>query len=344
MTKRKSKSKGIGPVANAAAYGNMLKQAKASKRSRRRRNRRARGAPAMSQGNTSKSRRRRGRKGAGGADFAVSDGLNTGRVVINNDSIVDQFVMRREKIMNINGSTGFVNQSLYINPGNTLMFPIFSGIAAKYECYRIRKLRFLFETEAYTASGSNQGAGKNIMVTNYDVSDAAFIDDTSAENYCGAVKGAPYARMVHQVNSKKGDKRGFNPLTTFFVNPSANLAAPATDSSQSKFYDVGLFQFITNSQVGSAEIGELYVEYSFEMIRPKQQLNSLGINAVSAHITEGAATTATAAAPLGTTGGILKAGSTLPSVAKFAQRLRWAAYGSVTRGQSTAKWRIPSGN
>jgi len=82
------------------------------------------------------------------------------------------------------------------------------------------------------------------------------------------------------------------PLKTYFVNSSANLIAPTSDSTNNKFYDLGLFQLCTQGNASSsAEIGELYVTYSFTMIRPKQQTPA-GQNFLSSHWIGASQTTA----------------------------------------------------
>jgi len=177
-------------------------------------------------------------------------------------------------------------------------------------------LVFSYETEAYTASGSNVSAGKVILATNYDPSDAAFTTDQQMEDYSNSDRGAPYCEIVHDVLG--GDHSLKNePLKNYFVNSSANTQAPTGDSSQGKFYTIGNFQLgCQGNASASAEIGELYVTYSFTMIRPKQQ-TPLGQNLVCAHVVEGAAATAAAAgsAFLGTTAGLVRSGSTLNVVA-----------------------------
>jgi hypothetical protein len=258
-----------------------------------------------------------------GKNYTATDGLNRSRVVTNNSAIEDHFSRRREKIADINGSTSAfaIQQALYLNPGNSVLFPIFAQIAAVYEEFRTHHLRFTLETEAYTASGTSQSAGIACMATNADPDDSQFASLTEMENYYGSTKGPPYATvMVHDVLAAHRGRKGGNrqggdlALNNYFVYPSANLSAPS--SSTSKFYDIGLFQLAVANMVGSGIIGELYVEYEFTMIRPKQAAPGSVLSALVAHIEEGVAGTATASSSqfLGTTGGVLRSGSTLKSV------------------------------
>jgi len=249
------------------------------------------------------------------SEMLVSDGLNKALQMHNSASIVDRFPRRMEKVADIvPTSTSFaVFLALYLNPGNSVLFPIFSQIAATYEQFRCRFLKFHYVTEAYTASGSNVSAGKIIMATNADPNDYQFANATQMENYAGADRSAPFSSFCHDViNSLKVNRT--MPLKEYFVNPGANTSAPSNDSTD-KFFDMGLFQFATSGLPStSVEYGELYVEFEFDMIRPKQQ-TPLGQSLLSSHLVSSAASTATAAAPLGITGGVLKSGSNIPIVA-----------------------------
>jgi hypothetical protein len=241
-----------------------------------------------------KGRRQAGR-GGGNAAYnsarygsgmrTVTDGISIMKTIHNGSVIEDTFSIRREKIINVVGSVGStlnIASQLYINPGNTLLFPIFSQIAATYEQYRVNTLVFSYETEAYAASGSAVSAGKVILATNYDPADSNFSTDTQMENYFNSDRGAPYCEIVHDV--LMGDHALRNePLKDYFVNSSTNLIAPVADSTANKFYDLGNFQLGTQGNVdATSEIGELYVTYSFTMIRPKQQ-TPLGQNFLTSH-------------------------------------------------------------
>jgi len=253
----------------------------------------------MGKGGKKRKRKRANAKSSSGhpgvMDYGTSDGLSKSTVIVNNSTIEDTFQLRREKVANVLGTTGLSapNLQFFINPGNTILFPIFSQIAATYEEYRLKVLKFEYVTEAYTASGTNVSAGKVILATNFDPDDANFTTDTQAENYAGSVKGTAYSQMSHDVvahgrKRHKGGMRDFS-CNNYFVSSSANVLSPVTGAA--KFYDVGNFQLITNGNASTAEIGELYVTYQFVMIRPKQQ-TPIGQNALTAHYNGSGGTTA----------------------------------------------------
>jgi len=242
------------------------KRSKAAKRQRR-----ALGGTPAREGRMNVAYRKA--KSMGGMRSAT-DGISIMKTIHNSSVIEDHFSVRREKVANIIGTTNTTlntNLALYLNPGNSVLFPIFSQIAATYEQFRVNELIFSYETEAYAASGTNVSAGKVILATNYDPADSNFSTDTQMENYFNSDRGAPFCEVIHDV--LLGDHAlKDEPLKTYFVNSSANLIAPTSDSTNNKFYDLGLFQLCTQGNASSsAEIGELYVTYSFTMIRPKQQ-------------------------------------------------------------------------
>lgn len=254
---------------------------------------------------------------------SVTDGVNVGMVWRNSNQVRDHFQRRFEKVADIApGSTAYsVILSFFLNPGNSVLFPVFSQIASTYEEYICHCLRFWYRGEEYMASGTNVSAGIVAMVTNMDPDDSQFTNISQLENYEGSVSGPPFAgHFVHDVavahktrgrNRTKGDALSLN---QYFVFSSANIAAPT--GQMAKFFDMGQFQCAVNGCQAATPAGELWVEHEWTLIRRKQE-TPIGQQALYAHLVESPAATAAAAgsAFLGTTGGILRAGSTIPIVA-----------------------------
>jgi len=193
-----------------------------------------------------------------------------------------------------------------------VLFPLFSNTAINYEEYICHFLEFRVATEAYTSVATTASAGKVIMSTNFDINDPLFTSDTQMENYQGMRKAPPFRSFKHDVIHAHKKRKGSNlSLNNYFVYSSANSSGPNGNGAD-KFYDMGLFQLATQNNAVTTEIGELYVTYEFTMIRPKQQ--AAGADLLVAHLVESPAASATAAAPLGTGGGTLRSGSTIPVV------------------------------
>jgi len=272
--------------------------------------------------------------------MVVTDGLNKALQMHNNSMIIDRFPRRMEKVTDLSFSSpgAFSNTfNYYLNPGNSLLFPIFSQIAAVYEQFRCRFLRFHYVSEEYTASGTAVSAGKVIMATNADPDDPPFNAATPMENYIGSDRTAPFSSMTHDALSplsKVKNRRGgaYMPLNEYFVNSSGNTPAPIDQPA--KFYDMGLFQLAASGMPFAAanlEIGELYVEYEFDLIRPRE-LARIGANLNASHVTEYPYGTASATNPVGTSNtGTIKTGSNIQintSISGSTQRFWWANPGN----------------
>jgi len=256
----------------------------------------------------------------------VSDGINMGSVWKNTTAERVRFPMAREKFSDLN-SVGTALQTLvqqYINPGNSELFPIFSKIAQNYEQYECNHLRVLYRTEEYTASGSAVSAGLGCLATNFDPDAPNFSTFTQAENYEHSISGAPFSGIVvhdileeHRARFGNRSKRavgGDLSLNNYYVNYSPNQLAPG--STPAKFYDMGNFQFLVNgTQAGL--IGELWIEYSFTLIR---RLQSPGApQGGVAHWSGIAATTAN------NLNGVLQPGFTLPNITMTAATITFPA-------------------
>jgi hypothetical protein len=208
----------------------------------------------------------------------VSDGVNVGSVWKNTTAERVTFPMAREKFSDLT-STGTTLQTLaqlVINPGNRQLFPIFSEIAKNYEQYECNHLKILYRTEEYMASGSVVSAGLACLATNFDPDAANFATFTQAENYEHSISGAPFSGIIehdilaeHKKRFGKHNRGGSDlSLLNYFVNYSQNLLAPGTQPA--KFFDMGNFQCLVNGTQAGV-IGELWIEYSFTLIRRLQQ-------------------------------------------------------------------------
>jgi hypothetical protein len=163
----------------------------------------------------------------------------------------------------------------YVNPGNTELFPIFSKIAQNYEQFECNHLKVFYRTEEYMASGSVVSAGLCCLATNFDPDAANFATFTQAENYEHSISGAPFSGIIeHDILGEHKKrfgtaKRGGNDLSlnNYFVNYAPNQLAPG--ATPAKFYDMGNLQVLVNGTQAGV-IGELWIEYSFTLIRRLQ--------------------------------------------------------------------------
>lgn len=247
--------------------------------------------------------RRRNRRGADGMSIPksvsmVSDGINTGSVWRNRAVERVTFPVAFEKVADINTTaTAFtIIKQFYLNPGNSLLHPIFSQIANVYEEFIPNVFRFWWRGEAYAATGTTTSAGIIVMATNFDPDDGNFSGVDQMENYEHSVSGPPFTGvMCHDVLEARKVKGKDLAMNNYFVYSSANQETPLTGAG--KFYDFGNFQLASNGTQTASPAGELWVEYSYTMIRRKQQ-TPIGQGNIAAHYIS--TSTSTAAAPFGT--------------------------------------------
>jgi len=253
-----------------------------------------------------KSRKSRGNAGGMGPQYSAP--VSTGRIMTNVMPRATR-ISHRESLGPVTSTgTGFtVLFNLPVNPAQSGSFPWLSNIAQQYETYSPRKgkkkgkrlhaIRYL-----YTPSCSTATAGTVCMATNYDATEAAFSSLVQMENYRGASRCSTWEEMSHDLEVDA--MRDYN---RHYCRPGA---APA--STDIKTYDVGNFQLAV-SGVAAGQIGELFVEYDIDLFDPRVQV-PIGQSLPMAHIVSGAAGTATAAAPLGSTAAVIRAGSNIPGL------------------------------
>jgi hypothetical protein len=242
-------------------------------------------------------------KGARGNDTSMSmvtDGVNVGSIFKNTTAETVTFKTCREKFMDLVSPDTDFHQllQLYINPGNSILFPIFSNIARNYEQYKCDHLKIFYRTKEYMASGSNVSAGLVGLGTNFDPDAPNFGSLTELENYEHATSGPPFAGLIeHDIlahhkkrfgSAGRGNSNDLS-LNNYFVNYSENNIAPG--ATPAKFYDMGNFQTVIDGcQAG--KIGELWIEYRFTMIRRLQYSGSSTLFTYHGQVSPGSANAA----------------------------------------------------
>jgi hypothetical protein len=195
---------------------------------------------------------------------------------------------RSEFLADVVGSVGFANSTINIpiNPGLSASFAWLSQIAPAYEFYRFSYLAYEYRsTSGEVVSGNNPAIGKVVLATNYDVLDVPFEDKREIENYEGNASGAPNQPIIRHVVNTNGKRMGqVLPYTERYVRSGAVPSnSPLGGSGDPHAYDIGLFQLATSGMPADGNvIGELWVTYEIDLIKPKQ--NNLSTVARSTHV------------------------------------------------------------
>lgn len=204
----------------------------------------------------------------------------------------DLIFTHAEYVADVISSTAFSSTTYLINPGNPLLFPWLSQLAALYELYEMDGLVFEFRpTSATSVATSNPGMGVVMMATEYDVYDAGFGNKREMDSAEYASSGLPYERFVHPVECDP--RRGVT--RSNYVLPGVTVVAGVSGDARLDF--LGAFTIATQGQqTGGAAIGELWVSYKIRLSRPILESNLLTVP-FTQHVS-GTASASNSAAPV----------------------------------------------
>lgn len=180
-------------------------------------------------------------------------------------------VKHREYIGDVTSSTIFQIQNFYINPGLGSSFPWLCSVASNYECYRIKGMLFEYKSMSANALNSvNTALGTVIMATQYNAADANFISKQQMENYEYAQSCKPSESMLHYIECERGSM----PLSELYIR--TGVLGP---NQSNQLYDIGEFFIGTQGmQQAGINIGELWVTYDIELLKPKLTNGQYGLN------------------------------------------------------------------
>jgi len=177
-------------------------------------------------------------------------------------------VRHREYICDITGSTGFAISQYPINPGCINTFPWLAGSAEGYEQYRVRGMIFEFHSTSATAVGStNTALGTVIMATEYNSNLPAFTNKLQMENHEYATTTCPDHSAIHPIECA----RGRTVLDELYVRSTISATGGTTvypASYNPLLYDLGQFYIATYGMQAASVIGELWVSYEIEFLKP----------------------------------------------------------------------------
>jgi len=169
-------------------------------------------------------------------------------------------IRHREYVTDIIGSTTFSVAAYAINPGSKTLFPWLSGIAQSYQQYRIHGMVFYFNsTSADALNSTNTALGTVIMATNYDVNEPPYTGkpEMQAAYFSNAFK--PSEDGIHAVECDPHER----PIDVMYIDHLGE------GDDESIVYDHGLFQLATQGMQAAANIGQLWVSYDLELLKPR---------------------------------------------------------------------------
>lgn len=203
-------------------------------------------------------------------------------------------IKHKEFLGDIPSSQIFLVASLPINPGIQGTFPWLAQIAENFEEWRPKKIKFVYRSmssNAVVAQQGNSSLGTIIMATEYNPGNPPFGNKQQMEAYQGAQSRDPSLSFKHYIQCKGTH----NPLDIFYIR---NGDVPG----DRRFFDLGNFQIATTGMGASdVTLGELWVEYEIELLKPRLiTSNALSNNPSADHFTITGDNTITNQAPFGT--------------------------------------------
>lgn len=163
-------------------------------------------------------------------------------------------IRHREYVGTVSNSTSFTCTSYAVNPGLSNVFPWLSNIAANYDKYRFRSLRF-----DYVPAVSTSTSGRITLAFNYNAGDNSPTSKQQVFSIAPNAEQAVWAELSLPVP--------VIPETLY----TREYLVPGSDI---KTFDMGQLLVATDLGSSSATIGEMYVEYEVVLMKPHPQFVS----------------------------------------------------------------------
>jgi len=148
-----------------------------------------------------------------------------------------------------------------LNPGISDTFKWLSTVAMSFEEYDFLELTFIYTPASGAAVASSSAAvGVVPMATDYNANNPPFASKVVMESYEGSNSTPPFASCKHVVKCK----RGRNVLDSLYTR---NGPLPA--GQDKRLNDLGNFQIATQGMQAVYLVGELRVEYTVLLKKPR---------------------------------------------------------------------------
>jgi len=161
----------------------------------------------------------------------------------------------------IDGSVGFSNIVIPVQPGISTTFPWLSNMAGNWENYKFNKIAFRFVSRSSTSF-----TGSVVMAPDYDASDTPPSSYQEMSSFQNAISDAPWKDILCILNPRS---------TTLVGNSRYIRLGPLSDNEDIKLYDVANLNIAVVGQASAAVVGELWVEYDIWLQIPQLQSQSL---------------------------------------------------------------------
>lgn len=173
-------------------------------------------------------------------------------------------VRHQEYLGNILSSTGYLQNTLPLNPGMQRTFPWLSRIAQNFEEWIPRGIFFEFRTtssDALVTTASTPSLGQIMMATQYNALDNDFTSESQLLNYENAVSTKPSGQLRHYIECKRNSM----PINELYIR-----TGEPPQGADLRLYDIGKTSLGTSGmQVTGQIMGQIWISYEIELKKPK---------------------------------------------------------------------------
>lgn len=200
-------------------------------------------------------------------------------------------IRHKEFLCSVKGSKDFTLQRFFLlQPGDTNTFPWLSGVANRFQQYRIKGMVFHYvPTSGYAVSGDDPSLGAVMIQTSYRANDSDPTSKVEMMNEYWASENVPSDSFCHPIECSPQE----NPFQIHYVR---TLPVPSGDSPL--LYDIGKTYVATQGMPGEGKVvGDLWVTYEIELLKP--QIRSDVLSETGSAVAESVGTVTSGSAPLG---------------------------------------------
>ena len=234
--------------------------------------------------------------------------------------------------------TAFKLQKFNLNPGLANTFPWFSTIANNFLKYHVGRIKFHFVSTSATALASTNTA-LGIVAMRYQGDPTVAVDSgiIQMQNSNGCKRASP----MHSF--------GFDcPIVPSHLSTLTIRSGGQPPNTDLRMYDCGYFELATvGMQAAATNIGQLWVEFTFNLFEPVLKQGVIGATLMGAHLRNAVTLTSDYDddTPIGTASStVLHAGCTLAmsvidddklvfpsnlSVGRYQVHILWSGYSSA---------------
>lgn len=171
-------------------------------------------------------------------------------------------VRHREFLGEVLSSTTFTTRmELPINPGMAVTFPWLSGIASKFQQYKVKGMVFHYvPTSGNAVSSTNNALGSVILQTSYRANDTGPSTKVEALNEYWSTEVVPSETVAHPIECNPNE----NPFNVQYVR-----AGTLASNDNILMYDLGrTFVCVSGQQAAGVVLGDMWVTYEVELKKP----------------------------------------------------------------------------